>query len=536
MNIIAINHVHNANITMLYEGKYYNFQLERYLNIKNADMILNSNGKVFLDNFKINLLSYIKEINKIWEIPNDFDICIHEPIISNNSKKIINIIKDVINAKQYISQNHHHSHAANVFYQSPYDKALIFSYDGQGNDGIYNIYIGNKDLKQVTLIKKINECSSLGLLYKEIGYSLKDIYKKKALNFYPITLTIAGKLMGLAGYGNVRGEWLEGFNKFYHSGSIEFIRKITGYNLYNQSSFWQQHNSKNNDNIWQLEGQDAYDLAATNQYVFEETFLKYAKPYIEKYSDLPICLAGGCSLNVLLNERLRKMYGNKIFIAPNTNDSGIALGQLLLTHPPDNSINITYTGLPILDIDNLSDYIKEYNAKKVGYKELSKLLKDGKIIGVCQGNSEVGPRALGNRSIICDPSYKNMKDKLNKIKHREWYRPFAPVVRLDDVNKYFEFDYESEFMSFAPLVREEYREQLSSITHVDNTARVQTVTKKQHKFFYDLLTEFDGVLLNTSFNIRGNPILTRIKDALYALDNTTLDYVYIEGYLFESNN
>ena len=167
---------------------------------------------------------------------------------------------------------------------------------------------------------------------------------------------------------------------------------------------------------------------------------------------------------------------------------------------------------------------------------------EGKIIGVARGRSEHGPRALGNRSIICNPAIPEMKDTLNeKVKHREWYRPFAPVVRLEDVSKYFEWQRESRWMSFCPKVREEWREKLSAITHIDGTARVQTVTREQNEWLYDLLTEFEkqsgiGVLLNTSFNVDGKPILSTIRDAFSILEKTEMDGLIIQNYYFKKTN
>ena len=187
----------------------------------------------------------------------------------------------------------------------------------------------------------------------------------------------------------------------------------------------------------------------------------------------------------------------------------------------------------------MKEFIKEYSAKKTTKKDIAKLIKDGKIIGLVYGDSEVGPRALGNRSIVCDPNISDMKDILNsKVKFREWYRPFAPFCKKEDADKYFDtYSYENlEFMSYAPRVKVDT---LPSITHVDGTARLQTVTEESHTHFYELLTEFGklsdtNVLLNTSLNIRGYPILSTIEDALYALENTEMDYVVIEDYLFTS--
>ena len=180
------------------------------------------------------------------------------------------------------------------------------------------------------------------------------------------------------------------------------------------------------------------------------------------------------------------------------------------------------------------------NFETLSYQDLinqtSKHISEEKAIGWFQGRMEFGPRALGNRSIICDPTIGEMKDTLNaKVKGREYYRPFAPVVRLEDVNKYFNWDKESRWMSFCAEVKEEYKNVLKAITHVDGTARVQTVTREQNEFLYDLLTEMHnqkgiGVLLNTSFNIAGKPILNTYEDALWVLDNKQMDALLLEDY------
>jgi len=155
-------------------------------------------------------------------------------------------------------------------------------------------------------------------------------------------------------------------------------------------------------------------------------------------------------------------------------------------------------------------------------------------MGIARDRMEHGPRALGNRSILCNPAIKEMKDILNeKVKHREYYRPFAPVVRLEDVSEYFEWEGESRWMTFCPKVKKEWRKKLPSITHVDNTARIQTVTQEQNPWLYELLTKFKektgvGVLLNTSFNVNGKPILNTIRDAFEILEKSEMDGLVIE--------
>jgi len=209
---------------------------------------------------------------------------------------------------------------------------------------------------------------------------------------------------------------------------------------------------------------------------------------------------------------------------------------------PAKPFNSTYSGTTLLDLDNLTYYIQNSNIKfKSHFLNKDQLVDDlisGKIVGVARGRSEHGPRALGNRSIFCNPSIPEMKDILNaKVKHREWYRPFAPVVRLEDVNIYFEWNKESRWMSFCPKVREEWKDKLAAITHVDDTARVQTVTREQNEWLYELLTKFHektgvGVLLNTSFNVDGKPILSTCKDAFTILETTKMDCLVIEDLYF----
>ena len=536
MNIISVNIGHNSGISILYNGRYHNLELEKLYKKRYLTMTT-----MTVNDFEDALIEVMSLIKNIWNIDNDFDICVLPNMNYSIEKywEFLRITENIINAVKFSFQDHHHSHAACTFFQSPYKECLIFSYDGSGNDGVFNIYHA-KD-REISCIKKIQ--NSLGNKYREIALSIKDIDKKPEWGWQRATLSLPGKVMGLSAYGSIRDEWVEAFRDFYTFRDTDKLGRALGIDLISLERYHGYYKSRMNDNelleLPQVEGKDAYDLAKVNQFVFEEVFMGHALPIIEEYNWLPVCLCGGCSLNVLLNEKLREIIGNRIFIAPNADDSGISLGQLFLACPPEEKVeNITYSGLPVLDIRKLPEFVEEYGAKPINIEELAKILKSGGIIGLLQGNIEVGPRALGNRSIICDPGFKNMKDKINRIKHREWFRPFAPVVRFEDVNTYFDFDFESPFMSFAPEVRVEWRDILTAITHSDGTSRPQTVRKSQHMFLYELLTAFEkesgyGVLLNTSFNIKGRPLLTTIEDAIEVLETTELDYVYLEGFLFK---
>jgi carbamoyltransferase len=447
--------------------------------------------------------------------------------------------------KEFRRFDHHQSHAAGAYYQSDFEKSLIFTYDGGGNGSFFNVYISESRDTGPKLIDRFD--LDLGFPYMVLADHLSDI-RKEPLNIG--NLVYAGKLMGLCAYGTVRDEWMPHFMNFYKrfryggdafKGGAE-VRISATNELFSAIGV--------NDVDFELEttrfdGEFSWDIAATSQAAFEEVFLELAMPYINKYSpeEYPICLSGGCALNVLLNARLLKMVGkNNIFVPPNTNDCGIAVGGLLDYIKPREVVDLTYSGLPIMDEREYTALIEDNPVKaidEITLDDLSTLLAENYIVGVVRGNSEHGPRALGNRSILCNP-VGDMKDVLNKkVKDREWYRPFAPLVRYEDVSTYFDFDSESRHMTFVADVRD--TEKFPAITHVDGTGRLQTVTREQNEFIYDLITQFKekaghGVILNTSFNVNGKPILTRLSDAFKILMDTELDCVYYDGkIIFKSN-
>lgn len=521
-------------------------EVERFLNLKNSGMAQYLCPKV------TDILFYAEYIPKF--LMKKFGIEKFDNCYYLNTDIIIDTLfhlQKYIVADNYIECKHHEAHAAGTFYQSSYEKALIFSFDGGGNDGKYNVYTCERGespkllefvLNPTPELKDLREAYDLGFPYMIFGHFLADINYEPSLGTG--NLVYPGKLMGLASYGTVNEEWLPHFIDFYEAGP-----KGSRIGDWEEESIWQYQYllNKLTDKIGivfndeeRLTGQLAYDVAATNQRAFEECFLKVAKPYMEQYPDYPICITGGCGLNIILNTRLKTEFNREVFVGPDPNDCGVALGVMLNQMKPLHQVDCTYAGLPLLDLDMLGHYIQgERFSFKTNYLDMEKLvddLSDGYIVGVARGNSEHGPRALGNRSIICNPLIPDMKDILNaKVKHREWYRPFAPVVRLEDVSEYFEWEGESRWMSFCPKVKEEWQDKLPAITHVDGTARVQTVTKEQNEWLYNLLTAFKektgvGVLLNTSFNVDGKPILSTLQDAFTILERTQMDCLVIEDY------
>lgn len=543
---ISIYGSHNSTIAVEDNGSIITvIEVERFLGYKNAALaqykLLKYNNINCIKDTIEDILFFIK---KHYNIEN-YEIC----FFMNTDKKINNIlynIHDFIPAKKYVYCKHHVCHAAGSFYQSPYNEAIAFSFDGGGDDGDFNIFHctrGNEPrlIKRVANPSKLIENNfveyDLGFAYMSFGEILDDI---KLENIWDGNLVYSGKIMGLASYGKVNKEWYPHVMKYYKD-DPQFTTYIDKLNMLGKNIGI--GNLYENKIPNRLKNQTAYDLAATSQKVFENCFIEIAKPYFDKYSNLPIIITGGCALNIILNTRIKQEFQKQVFVSPVPNDAGLAVGMLLNFLKPQSQIDITYSGIPLLDTDMFNHYFQENNwiKKKTSILDIAKDLSFNKIIGVVRGNSEHGARALGNRSIICSPFGQEMKDILNKkVKNREWYRPFAPVVRLEDVNKYFDWDEESRWMSFCPKVKEEWREKLKAITHVDNTARVQTVTEQQNKFLYDLLTEFKnqtgvGVLLNTSFNVNGKPILSSLKEAFKVFSESKMDGLIInDKYILKS--
>ena len=511
---IALHTHHNASVAVYYKNDILCvIEFERFLNKKNAsgDFFEPSHSKDFVLQ---QIYLYLKDKYGFTQ----YD----KFIMGHGYPEMPDKNKQAIPAYEYIiDESHHPAHAYGSFTQSPFQHALIISFDGGSNDGLFNLYIGErgKDLVNVE-----NFGIDLGSHYHVIGSVCEDVKKYHVL-------TAAGKILGLQSYGKVREEWKAPLKKFFTSGVPYWynldIKKTT---LSNEIGIPFSDTNK-------LKGTDAYDFARTAQEVFEEVFFETVDILVKQYN-LPIVLTGGCALNIVLNTKVKERYNLPVFVAPNSTDCGLSVGLLCKYFKPTHTIDVTYKGVDVLDKFTLMEHVEKRNGRLVELSAIAQDLSHGKILGVVQGSAEHGPRALGNRSIICSPIPKNMKDTLNlKVKHREWYRPFAPIVRLDDVNKYFHWEGESRWMNFCPHVREEYKDKLPAITHVDGTARVQTVTKQQNPFMYDLLTAFEeitgiGVLVNTSFNVDGSPILSTYKDALKVFDTTELDRVYLDGYYF----
>lgn len=454
----------------------------------------------------------------------------------NNREEFFNCLKKYfkINCEPTVI-DHHRAHAYSAFFQSPFEEALVITLDGGGlkcdnNAQYFTIYYLNRNgINRLLADKLIHICS----LYNAFPYLTKDI--RGNINSVP------GKAMGLQSYGC-------SYDKLYSRLKPLFYGEKWYYTITNKDgtghigndyiySVVEEFFCKNNLKKDPLDFWNGADLLATVQMLFEDVLIEKIKPYIFKYN-LPIVLSGGGALNVLANSRIKNEFKLPVFVPCNANDSGTAIGGIFEIVKPKEQVDLAFSNFDLFDREELPDYVLKRNGKLVNNQELISHIRAGKIIGVVKGKSECGPRALGNRSIICDPSYKDMKNILNsKVKHREWYRPFAPMVLQHEASEYFVWDNsDAPYMSFSAHVRSKYQEQLASITHIDYSARIQTINRHNNYWYYTLLYDMKQtglpVLLNTSFNIRGNPIINTIKDAFYVLDNTQMDFLLIEGYLF----
>ncbi len=459
---------------------------------------------------------------------------------------------------------HHLSHAASAFYPSPFEKAAILTLDGVGEWTASSIGIG--DGKKIEIKKEIHFPHSLGLIYSAFTYYIG--FKVNSGEY---------KLMGLAPYGEPKYANLikEKIIKISDDGSfwldMSYFNYATGLTMTN-SKFHKLFDGNPRKPETKLE-QKHMDLAASIQKVTEEIVIKIAKDIANSTKEKNLCLAGGVALNCVANGAIiREELFENIWIQPAAGDAGGALGAALIVWYmqynkerkalEQDSMNGSFLG-PSFKNDEIETELKllEANFKKLSDHELLENVVDGlesgKAVGWMQGRMEFGPRALGARSIIADPRKKDMQKQLNlKIKFRESFRPFAPSIMREYLNDWFEHDKDSPYMLVVADVKKDKRIEMSnnekslfgidklnisrsivpSITHIDYSARIQTVNKNFNRRYYDLLSLFYErtgcpILINTSFNIRGEPIVCSPTDAFKCFMGTELDILVIENYL-----
>jgi carbamoyltransferase len=513
---VAIHLSHDSVLSFNVDGEHWNIELERIYGKRHYDA--RHEGPDLGE-----LAGLIQRQHRTF----------HEGVLVGDLDEAARQLFGLLGVTSIHQVDHHAAHAAAAFYQSPFDECLVFSYDGGGNDGTFRTFVATQrdGVRAFDAGRRLN----LGIPFRALAHPISDINKpddgRERSN--------PGKLMGLAAYGEVRPDWTTPMARYFEecsSGDAPVFTQMYRWVVSHLKLLGERIGLDLSRNA--LAGRDARDLARTAQHVFETLFLETVLP-IATNQRLPVCVSGGCALNVVANQRLAESIDAPVFVPPNPNDCGLAQGALLFRSRPRTRANVTYSGTPIVDSDTLPEMVARYGAVKTQPADVAQLLFEGRIVAVMRGQSEHGPRALGHRSILCNPRVPGMKARLNdRVKFRESFRPYAPVVRAQDVHTYFDnAKHDMSFMSFNPTVRPCWREHLAAAVHVDGTARAQTVTRDQNSWLFDVLTAFErlsgfAALVNTSFNSKGRPMVTRVSDALDLLVSTDLDCLVIEQWLF----
>ena len=460
---------------------------------------------------------------------------------------------------------HHLSHAASAYYPSPFLDAAILTLDGVGEWTTASVALGNKN--KIDIIKEIKFPHSLGLLYSAFTYYTG--FKVNSGEY---------KIMGLAPYGRpiyskvIKDKLIEIKDDGSFRLNMKYFDYCTNLKMTNRNfeKLFDGPPRKPESKITQKE----MDLAASIQNVTEEIIIKIAKNISEETGKKNLCLAGGVALNCVANGVLEKEnLFDKIWIQPASGDAGGALGAAFATwHMVYDKANKSFKSVdkmqgsylgPSFNDEEIKLSLKKcgaiyhkYNEDKL-LEKVADLLSKEKAVGWMNGRMEFGPRALGSRSILADPRSPNMQKQLNmKVKYRESFRPFAPSILRENVNEWFEFTDDSPYMMKVAKVKNEKRNKIRlsdknlfgidklnvvrskvpAITHVDYSARIQTVHLETNPKYYKLIKKFKKlsdcpILINTSFNVRGEPIVCTPKDAFKCFMGTDLDVLVIENYI-----
>ena len=470
--------------------------------------------------------------------------------------------------KNIFFSDHHLSHAASAFFPSPFKEAVILTADGVGEWATTTVAVGKENNLEIK--KEIHFPHSLGLLYSAFTYYTG--FKVNSGEY---------KLMGLAPYGKpIYEDKVKQLIDLKEDGTFRLDQKYfnyaTGLTMTNEkfnNLFGQKPRNPQNEKITQFH----MDIAASIQKVTEKIMINLAKSIREEYGIKNLCLAGGVALNCVANGKIlkEKIFDN-IWIQPAAGDAGGSLGAALaLWHidqgnkrivNPNDDMNGSYLGTEF-NQDEIENELKNLGAnfETLKYEELidktADFLSNEKAIGWFQGRMEFGPRALGSRSILGDPRSDKMQKNLNlKVKYRESFRPFAPSILREDLSEWFEMNVDSPYMLLVANIKFDKkiemtenqsklfgidklnikRSEIPAVTHVDYSARVQTVTKNTNNRYYDLISKFKEktgcpVIVNTSFNVRGEPIVNTPTDAFNCFMGTELDYLVIGDCILEKS-
>lgn len=596
MKILGISaYYHDSAVCLIEDGKIlYAAQEERFSRIKNDENFPLLALKNCLDYLAISLTDidtivyYEKPFLKFERIlntylntaPRGLNSFIHAMKVWTKDKLFIkeNIFKALISIDERFDKKkhailfskHHLSHAASTFFPSPFDEAAILTIDGVGEYATTSLYHGKGN--KIETLKEIHFPHSIGLFYSAITYFLD--FKVNSDEY---------KVMGLAAYGNAESEDTKRFIQVIENelisiaenGNFELNMKNFGFH-----NTLRMVNDKKWEQLFGIKKRKAFELTQTQcnlayafQKVTEKAVLNLCYEIKKITASKNLCLAGGVALNSVINGIIKdKSIFENIFITPASGDAGGALGaafsayylhfnQTRTINLPDKVQNSllgnSYSDTEIYEIiKQYPNYEKCKNQEELCAKT-AKYIAEGKVIGWFQGRMEFGPRALGNRSILADPRNETMQLHLNmKIKNRESFRPFAPAILEEEAHKYFELDGYSPYMLQVHQVKKEWlspipnnytqwelkdklylsKSAIPSVTHVDFSARIQTVNKDNHPLFWQLINTFYNLsacpmLINTSFNSKDEPIVCSPTDAFNCFKKTGMDILVIGNYI-----
>ena len=552
-------YLHDSSACFLKNGKIiFASQEERHTRIKN------DNSFPYLSILKG--LDYLKIKKKDIK-----SIIFHESLNTLNSKER-NIIKDQLsedlsnidmNFQKIKFLDHHYSHAAAGYFSSNFKEALIFSFDGMGENISTSVFYGKNN--EIHNIKKIHSPNSIGLLYSAFTYFLG--FEVNSGEY---------KMMGLAPYGEnlYENKIFNEIIELFDDGSFEINQKYFNFTSDNViitdelEKLFSLKKRDNKDEVLEIH----CDIAASIQCVIEKIIFKIIEYEMKYHKVNNVVLAGGVALNCVVNGKIERELKKNLHIFPSPGDSGNSFGCAVYAtfSSPDfknhqrEKIEDTFFGTAYTNnystLASLGNIFNLKFKKFENYEDIVDLLIRNKIVGFFTGRSEFGPRSLGNRSILADPRNTEAQKNINlKIKFRESFRPFAPIVLEQFSNDYFENCKISPFMQKTYFLKEDkllnndklkvsgisdkidqIRSIVPAITHVDNSARVQTVSNKNSEI-YKLLFKFYEttncpMLINTSFNVNNEPIVETPYDALKTFINTNIDYLVIDKVLFWKNN
>ncbi len=547
---------HDASACLIKNGKILAAaEEERFIRQKHAfDKLPHNSVKFCLEEGKINL-DEVSIVAIGWNLPKLYRLR-KIPFNYNNEelaekffpKKMFKYSR----TPNFAFVDHHLAHASSVFRTSGFKEASILIIDGQGENSSTSLYHGKGN--KIKLIRTFDISNSMGYFYDGLTA------------FVGISWNAPGKTMGLSSFGKIdkrfenlvklipEGYILPTTNKIkYENGEYDeekqlldiwarALKKTFG----NKNRISKEFNKKIKRYVYTTKFREVYrDVAASGQKAFEDLVSHLTKTIINETRCRNLCISGGCALNSLSNGKLLNSgLVKNLFVHPASDDSGTSLGAALEVYSRYKKSKLkmehSYFG-PSFSNEEIESELKkhdlDYHKSSDIEKDIAILLSRGKVIGNFQGKMEWGPRALGNRSILANPTRIEYKDKTNKkVKYREPWRPFGPSILNEKRSEFFTKDYESPFMTFTFDVKKNKAERIPAVVHIDGTTRPQTVRKRINRRYWEIIKNFYSLtgiplVLNTSLNIKGDPLVCTPKDAINTLLLSDLDYLALGDYL-----